>query len=106
MAMVTCFECREEISGAAPSCPKCGAKQPRTKWWLWVPLAILAAFFLLGVTVGNSPEAKAKARARDGIAYCRREQERSSLSPGSQQFMASACEQMEKEFEEKYGISP
>jgi len=51
MAMTPCRECGGAISTSARSCPKCGAKVPRTKWWLWVPLGCIALFLGYGFTV-------------------------------------------------------
>lgn len=59
MAMITCHECREPISSSASSCPKCGARVPRTKWWLWVPLGLIGLFFAYGLTI---PEYEHQAR--------------------------------------------
>ena len=43
MSLTSCNDCGNQVSNSAKACPKCGAKMPRTKWWLWIPLA----FFLL-----------------------------------------------------------
>ncbi len=59
MAIVSCKECGGEVSTTAKSCPKCGARLPRTKWWLWVPLGLVAAFVLYGASI---PEYEAQAR--------------------------------------------
>jgi hypothetical protein len=58
MAMTKCRECSAEISDSAKACPKCGAKVPRTKWWLWIPLGLIVAFFGFGLSV---PEYKSRA---------------------------------------------
>lgn len=63
MALTTCKECSKEISTTAKACPHCGAKVPRTKWWLWVPLGLVALFFGYGLTI---PEYQGRAtRARE-----------------------------------------
>ncbi len=51
MAMINCHECREPISSSASSCPKCGAKVPRTKWWLWIPLGLIGLFLAYGLSI-------------------------------------------------------
>ena len=51
MAMTTCKECAKEISSTASACPHCGAKVPRTKWWLWVPLGLIGLFLAYGLSI-------------------------------------------------------
>lgn len=59
MSMTECGECKHAISTTATMCPNCGAKVPRTKWWFWVPLAVIAAFLIYGMTI---PEYVSQAR--------------------------------------------
>lgn len=106
MALKACGECGNEISTKAAACPKCGAKVPRFKWWLWTPVGLLGAFFLTGAILGSSPAAEERARARTTIERCWNGQDTKSLTPGAQRFVAGACEMLEKEFEEKYGVKP
>lgn len=106
MALIACKECGTEISTTAKACPKCGARVPKTKWWLWVPLGLVGAFLILAAIVGNSPDAQAKGRARRAIDFCWEEQKRKSLDPSAQQFAASTCEMMEADFMQKYGHRP
>ena len=106
MALITCKECKTEISDTAKACPKCGAKVPRTKWWLWIPLSLVAAFFLFGAIAGNGPQAQEKAQARRAIDLCWDEHKRKSLDTGTQRFVASTCEMMESKFTEKFGHRP
>ena len=61
MAMTSCHECGNSISSTANSCPTCGAKVPRTKWWLWVPLGLIVMFFAYGLTI---PEYQSQARQK------------------------------------------
>lgn len=106
MAMINCKECGKEISTEAKACPHCGAKVPRTKWWLWIPLGLIAAFLVFGAIVGGSPEAQEKGRERDAIALCWQDHERKSLDPSTKRFVASACEMMEQRFTTKHGHKP
>lgn len=106
MALVKCKECGHEISTKASACPQCGAKLPKPKLWLWIPLGAVVAFLGFGAMVGNSPEAKAKARERQVIELCWDDQKRKSLAPAEQRFVASTCEMLENDFRRKHGHNP
>ncbi len=101
-----CHECGGEIGTSARWCPKCGARVPRTKWWLWIPLALLLAFFVFGAVVSTTPAAKERAAARQVIELCWEEQQRKSIDPPTQRFVASTCEMLERDFTQKYGVRP
>ena len=118
MALISCTECGKQISDKASACPHCGAPvtapneaaaepvKKGPKLWLWVPLGLVAAFLAVGIVNGNSPEGKERARQRDAIDLCWKEQGRKSNSAGSAQFIAGACERMEAEYERKHGSRP
>jgi hypothetical protein len=63
MALIACNECGAEVSTSANACPKCGAKVPRTKWWLWIPLVLVAAFFAFPY-LASTPAQRAANSAR------------------------------------------
>ena len=63
MAIVSCKDCGAEVSTSAKACPKCGAKVPKTKWWLWAPLALIALFFTFPY-IAYSPAQRAAISAR------------------------------------------
>lgn len=50
--MMSCRECGKELSDLAKVCPHCGApnrdRVKPFKWWLWVPLGLVAAFLGFG----------------------------------------------------------
>ena len=104
--MRTCGECGGVISSDARVCPRCGFRVPRTKWWLWVPLALLAAFALYAVVSGSTPEARRESQAIDSIEHCWSEQRRKSLTPEAARMLATACETMERDFRRRYGREP
>jgi len=106
MALISCKDCGSEISTNAKSCPKCGAKVPKTKWWLWIPLGLVVAFLGFGLVAGNSPEAKEKAQERSVIDLCWEDQKRKSFSDGTQRFVARVCENLEDDFAKKHGHRP
>ncbi|MBN8714581.1 MAG: zinc ribbon domain-containing protein [Xanthomonadales bacterium] len=109
MAMTTCKECSKEISDTAKACPHCGAKVPHASVWPWiigVPIALFVAMMVIGTVAGSSPEAQAKAQARDAIAYCWKQQADKALDPSTQRFVASTCEKMENDFRTKYSTDP
>lgn len=68
-------------------------------------ITLLIGIVIIGATGCNSPEAKAKHRARDKINLCWEEQRRKSLTPADQRFIASVCEKLEAEFVRDYGVS-
>jgi hypothetical protein len=106
VSLILCNECGHQISTDAKACPKCGARRRKTKWWLWILFAAVAAFFLFGAIQSNSPQGKAKAHDRRVIDLCWDEHKRPSLDTGSQRFIASTCEKLEREFVSKYGVNP
>jgi hypothetical protein len=102
MALHPCRECGETMSTEARACPKCGAKVPKTKWWLWVPTGLIAAFLVFGALLPRDP---AKERARDVIAECRK-LERDELQPRDVRLLArNTCNSMEADFRKKYNNS-
>ena len=58
MALVACKECGNEVSTKASACPKCGAKVPKTKWWLWIPLGLIGVVFIWGAITGPKDTAE------------------------------------------------
>ena len=52
MALLECKDCSNLVSDSAKACPQCGAKIPKTKWWLWAPLAIIFVAFFIGAING------------------------------------------------------
>lgn len=79
MALIACSECGNEVSTQASACPKCGAKVPRTRWWLWVPLGLLAAIFLIGLVSGP----------KDTVELAQMETERCMRNQGGGEWRAS-----------------
>lgn len=107
MAITHCAECKAQISTTASACPQCGARVPKTKWWLWIPLGLVGGFFLIGsMLAANDPQSGERADARRVIDLCWQEQKRASLSRGSQQFIAQSCERLEDEYRRKYNRNP
>lgn len=104
--MTNCRECGHQISTSARACPKCGARVPRTKWWLWIPLAGVVAFFAVGFSISSSPDGQARSEQRAAIAACWEGQSKKSLDPAGGRFIAGACEAMEQRFRERWGVSP
>ena len=82
--------------------------KPASKWWLVIviPLLLFALLFVFGLMSKNDPAFQAKSSARRAIELCWDEQKRKSLDPGSQRFIAGACEKMERDFVQQYGVNP
>lgn len=106
MALAPCPECGVQISTSAKSCPSCGARVARTRWWLVVPALAVTAFLVLGAVQSNTPQGRAKADQRAAIELCWKNSERRSLDPATQRFAAAACERMEAEFRQQFGREP
>ena len=110
MAMTTCPECNKEISDQAKACPSCGASKPFSWFWIKVVLGVPAGLFALVMIIGSctpkSSVSDAKASDRAAIKLCWEDQSRKSLDPGSARFVASTCENMERNFRGKYNAQP
>lgn len=63
MALKECAECGNQVSTTAKACPQCGAKMPRKKWWLWIPLSIFGVLILMAIIGANLPEDKSRNEA-------------------------------------------
>ncbi len=56
MALKACKDCGTQVSTSAKACPKCGAKVPKVKWWLWIPLVLVILFFAFPYIAYSSAE--------------------------------------------------
>ncbi len=63
MALINCRECQAEVSTSAKACPRCGAKVPKSKWWLWTLIGLVILFFAFPY-IAYSPEKRAAISAR------------------------------------------
>lgn len=109
MAIISCHECKKDISDTAKACPHCGATVPRTKVWPWIvgtPIALFVGLMIIGAIASNTPRGEEKAKARNVISLCWEEQSDKSLDPESQRFIASACKKLEQDFRANYGVEP
>jgi hypothetical protein len=103
MSLTKCEDCGAEISLKAESCPQCGWKRPRTKWWLWLPVGLVGAFLAYGAMQPANPE---KDNARRVIDLCWADHERPSLGAAERQIIAGTCERLEADFRSKYNAAP
>lgn len=69
-------------------------------------IVIVVLFLAWGAKLSNTPVGKEKAAARDAIDLCWKNQERKSSTPQESGLVASACEMMENDFANKYGVRP
>lgn len=72
-------------------------------------LSIIAAFTIIVIIEAfraPNPTDQAKTKERDAIKLCWQEYERKSIGPAEKQFIAGACEMMEKKFEDKHRAKP
>jgi hypothetical protein len=73
---------------------------------LWIVVGLVAAFFAVGFYGSSTPEGKERSLARRAIELCWKDQERKSHDAPTQQFIAGACEMMERDYEAKFGSRP
>ena len=77
MAMITCWECKDEISSNAVHCPKCGAKKKKPR----IFLKLFAVFFVVSIATSiinlslETPEQKAVYRERQIAEDAARQEE-------------------------------
>lgn len=62
MALEKCRECDNMISTSAKVCPKCGAKRPGSKFWMWAIFVLITPLFLLVIFAPDDPQGR---EARD-----------------------------------------
>lgn len=79
-------------------------EKPPTFWrWLLLAAGTLAiGVVALGYFDTDSP----KAKGRRAISYCWEQYERKSLDLAEKRFIAGACEQLENDFRQKFGVKP
>ena len=54
MALITCKECKQQVSDGASACPHCGAKvKKKTSAFTWIVTAILG-FIVIGMVTGGN----------------------------------------------------
>jgi hypothetical protein len=73
-------------------------------WIGGIVFVLVVGVLMLAAHGASSPDAQQKAAEREAIAQCvkARDDELSDLS--TRRFMRQACEQMDKEFQAKWGI--
>jgi len=50
MALTKCRECGADVSSQAKACARCGAPvpvPPSSRWWLWLPVGVVAFLFVV-----------------------------------------------------------
>jgi len=70
---------------------------------------VTASFIVLTLLAAcsQSPQEKAMSRDRDAISFCHEDEKKVvSMGEGARNLMASACEKMESDFRDKYGVAP
>ena len=68
-----------------------------------LPLGIFGLLILIGLSVEGGEERRT---VRDAIDLCWQDQQRKSNAPDIARFIAGACEKMENDFRNKYGVNP
>lgn len=65
----------------------------------------VALFLTFGAIVGNTPEGKAKAHARDAIDLCHREESSYTGPAGAKSIITGACQKLEDDFRKQFGYA-
>ncbi|WP_223506817.1 hypothetical protein [Pseudomonas sp. GL-RE-29] len=117
----SCPYCAEVIKAEAIRCKHCQANLESTPARLPDPpkkgmgmfgkvviglVAAIALFLTFGAIVGNTPEGKAKARARNAIELCRHEESSYAGGAGARSIITGACEKLEGDFRSQFGHAP
>jgi len=117
VSLTPCPECGREVSTQAVACPHCGAPIARARGTsvfgvigkvLLVLIILFALFLIAGLALSDTTpeERRAKARERDAIDLCRREQADELKDLSERRFIRAACDKMEADFRAKHGVSP
>jgi uncharacterized membrane protein YvbJ len=130
MALISCPECKAQVSDQAGSCPQCGypmkapqiapkqlhpdlvdpretqGKSHPVLWTLGILCGLFVAFMAYGFMVSNTPEGRAQAKDRDAIALCHKEQNDELQERSTRRFVRRVCDNMVAYFTAKYGVDP
>lgn len=74
--------------------------------YLAIAVFLISVIIISATGANQSPADVAKTKERDAIKLCWQEYERKSIGPAEKQFIAGACEMMEKKFEDKHRAKP
>lgn len=74
--------------------------------YLAIAIFLVSVILISATGANQNPADEAKAKERDAIKLCWQEYERKSIGPAEKQFIAGACEMMEKKFEDKHRAKP
>lgn len=76
------------------------------KIFLGIVGILIFIFIIFAMQVSNSPEAEEKYKERQAIKWCWDQQGKKSNEPGTARFIAGACEKMENDYLNKWGVKP
>lgn len=111
MALIPCTECGNEVSTAAKTCPRCGARvAPPSNTWKWVvgvPAGLFAAFMAFGL-IGSAtdPQSAERQQHRRRIELCMSDMNDPLRGASFREAARSFCERDRDEFVRKYGRQP
>lgn len=110
MALISCPECKTEVSDTAKACPKCGARvKPARKAWFWLASLMGFAAVSVGAMVvyqANDPDARAKADAREAYEGCMKEFNDPLTPPFFKNSLRPICAKFRDDFIARYKVNP
>lgn len=113
MALTACMECGHQVSTEAATCPQCGAQlkapKPKTAIWPWVlgvPVGLVVLVMVLGGTVLNTPEARAREQQRAVIELCTKDMNDPMRSAGHREAARAMCEGLRDRYVREHGREP
>jgi hypothetical protein len=81
-------------------------KRRRAAWWPWALAVLAAGLIAVGIAIANSADGLALVHDRRVVYDCWRHQQKTSLAPEAQQFIAVFCEHLEKQYTQLHGRAP
>lgn len=113
MALTACKECGHQVSTEAAACPQCGAQvkpaQKKSSVWPWVlgvPVGLFVLAMVMGGTVLDTPETRARLEQRHVIELCTKDMNDPLRSAGHREAARAMCEGLRDRYVREHGREP